>query len=561
MTEQELHSYLLRSFPKENEHCEWKEFKNLKNSFSGKEGDDVVSYVCAISNMEGGFLIIGVEDQTLKIVGTDYSKLSFNGGPATPESATFKLTEHCTYLPSEGLDIEEFVTDDTKKIVWVIKIPKHQSRKPVIVYKKAWQRIKDSLVQMTSERMAAILSEPMAGNDWSAEVIPEAILSDLDPKAISLAREKFKELNSHRAKEVDDWDDITFLNKARITKQGKITNTAIILLGREESEHFISPAVCKIRWQLKDGSDENKDFRILSIPMILAVEEFSRLVRNANYTYTISGNMFPESMLRYDIFTLREPICNCIAHQDYGRKTRIEVVEYEDEFLMFRNYGEFLPKSVEDVVNHDFPESEYRNPFLVEAMRSIRMVETEGGGIRKLFIQQKKRFFPMPVYDTTEGKVVCKIIGKVLDENFARILVNVPNLSLSEIILLDKVQKRESLTNDAIELLRKKGYIEGRKPNVYLSEKIVDATKHVGLKSTYVKNKSFDDAYFKKLIIDYIATYNKANRKEIEVLLFDKLSDIMSEKQKYNKVSNLLSALRSENKIKIISRKQWILNM
>ena len=143
-----------------------------------------------------------------KIVGTDYSNLSFNGGPATPESATFKLTEHCTYLPSEGLDIEEFVTDDTKKIVWVIKIPKHQSRKPVIVYKKAWQRIKDSLVQMTSERMAAILSEPMAGNDWSAEVIPEARLSDLDPKAISLAREKFKELNSHRAKEVDDWDDI-----------------------------------------------------------------------------------------------------------------------------------------------------------------------------------------------------------------------------------------------------------------------------------------------------------------------------------------------------------------
>lgn len=167
----------------------------------------------------------------------------------------------------------------------------------------------------------------------------------------------------------------------------------------------------------------------------------------------------------------------------------------------------------------------------------------------------------MPVYDTTEGKVVCKIIGKVLDENFARILVNVPNLSLSEIILLDKVQKREALTNDAIELLRKKGYIEGRKPNVYLSGKIVDATKHVGLKSTYVKNKSFDDAYFKKLIIDYIATYNKASRKEIEVLLFDKLSDIMSEKQKYNKVSNLLSALRSENKIKIISRKQWILNM
>ena len=60
------------------------------------------------------------------------------------------------------------------------------------------------------------------------------------------------------------------------------------------------------------------------------------------------------------------------------------------------NYGTFLPLSVESVVENDFPESRYRNKFLVEAMRNVKMVETEGGGIRKLYMQQKKRFFPMP---------------------------------------------------------------------------------------------------------------------------------------------------------------------
>lgn len=283
MTEKALQEYLLLNYPQEDEKCEWKEFRNLKNMFSGSEGKDVVSYVSAISNMHGGCLVIGVEDHTLNIVGTDYSALTFNGQPATKESATFKLIENCTNLSSEGLNIEEFVTEDSDKKVWIIHIPKHFPRRPVYAHKKPWQRIKDSLVSITPERMDAILSEPIAGKDWSAEIIPDAALQDLDPVAIRVARDKYKELFPNRIKEVDSWDDLTFLNKAHITRQGKITNTAIILVGREESSHFISPAVCQIRWQLKDGGDENKDFRILSIPMILAVEEFQHLVRNTNY--------------------------------------------------------------------------------------------------------------------------------------------------------------------------------------------------------------------------------------------------------------------------------------
>ena len=37
MTELELQQYLLREYPQEDARCEWKEFKNLKNSFCGDE--------------------------------------------------------------------------------------------------------------------------------------------------------------------------------------------------------------------------------------------------------------------------------------------------------------------------------------------------------------------------------------------------------------------------------------------------------------------------------------------------------------------------------------------
>lgn len=62
--------------------------------------------------------MIGVHDKTLEIVGTDtynYDK----------QKAILRLTERCVNLSTEGLDIDEFVTDDTNRKVWVIHIPKH----------------------------------------------------------------------------------------------------------------------------------------------------------------------------------------------------------------------------------------------------------------------------------------------------------------------------------------------------------------------------------------------------------------------------------------------------
>ena len=554
MTEKELQEYLLENYPAENAMCEWKEMKNLKYSFNGHEGEDVMSYVSGIANMEGGMLVIGVIDKTLEIVGTDLSRFNLD-----TNSAVYKIKENCTNVSSEGLYIDEYVTSDTNKVVWVIHIPKHLPRRPVYAHKKAWQRIKDSLVPLTREREDAILSEGLLQQDWTAMILPDATLDDLEPAAIIKARDKYKEVHLGKEKEVDGWDDKTFLNKAHITIKGQITIAAIILLGREESEHYLLPKVCKIRWSLKNEKAENLDFKVFSIPMILAIEDIGRQIRNTTYEFTISGNIFPEKLFRYDEFTLREPLNNAIAHQDYDKGARIEVIEYENDHLVFRNHGIFLPESVEKVVLDDSPESIYRNPFLVEAMRNVHMVDTEGGGIKKQYDQQKKRFFPMPEYDTSGGMVTVDIEGKVIDEQFARILVSVPELSMSDLILLDKVQKQKRLEDEEIKYLRRKKYIEGRKNNLFLSKSITRSTGNVGLKSTYVKNKSFDDEYFRRLIVQYIEKFGSASRGEIDELLMNKLSDELSEKQKKNKITNLLSYLRIHKVIKVNKEKRWVL--
>jgi ATP-dependent DNA helicase RecG len=552
MTECELQRYLQIHFPKENESCEWKEYKNLKNDFSGKEKDDVISYVSALSNMDGGYLVIGVKDNLQEIVGTDTYNYDV-------QKARLRLKDQCANLPTEGLSVEEYVTSDSHKKVWIVHVPKHLSRLPVYAHSKAWQRLDDSLIEMSESRLSSILSEFTIEDDWSAHILQDATIEDLDPSAIAKARSKYLELNSDWENEIKEWDDITFLNKAKLTRKGKITNSTIILLGKSESEHFLLPAVCQIRWSLRDSGEENKDFKIFTIPMILAIDEVANKIRNTTYTYTIEGSMFPESMPRYEVFTLREPINNAIAHQDYSKAAKIDVVEYEDDKLIINNYGRFLPESVDSVVNSDCPESRYRNRFLVEAMRNIKMVETEGGGIKKLFMNQKRRFFPMPEYDLSNGKVKCTILGKVLDKNFAMILINNPSLTLIDIILLDKVQKREIITDDVLAILRKKNFVEGRKPNVYLSASIANTSKHVGLKTDYMKNKGFDDSYFKKMIIGYLIKFNKASRQEINELLMDKLPDLLSNEQKFDKITNLLASLRKAEKIKVGENRCWLL--
>ena len=157
MTELELQKYLLSKYPKENEECEWKEFKNLKNDFCGKEKDDVISYVSALSNMEGGHLVIGVIDKTLEIVGTDTYNYDV-------QKARLRLTAQCANLPSEGLLVEEFITDDTHKTVWIVHVPKHLKRRPVYAHSKAWQRMDDSLVELTDSRLPDQLDDKQKNN-------------------------------------------------------------------------------------------------------------------------------------------------------------------------------------------------------------------------------------------------------------------------------------------------------------------------------------------------------------------------------------------------------------
>ncbi|MEA3547150.1 MAG: putative DNA binding domain-containing protein, partial [Thermodesulfobacteriota bacterium] len=276
MDEKELQKYLQRLYPIENEGCEWKEFKKLKHAVSGKKGEDIISYLSALANMQGGHLIVGVKDKTLHIIGIqdfhDY----------TPENIRQRILGKCPNLDSEKFTIKSFTTDDTGKTVWIFNAPHHLPRLPVYAHDQAWQRIGDSLAFLRSERLESILAETIEEVDWTAETVAGASLEDLDPAAVSKAREKFIEKNQNASfsSEIADWDDRTFLNKAKITIKGNITRAALLLLGKSEASHFLLPNPAQITWKLET---EERAYEHFSPPFLLSSTAVLRCIRNIKY--------------------------------------------------------------------------------------------------------------------------------------------------------------------------------------------------------------------------------------------------------------------------------------
>ena len=556
MLEQDLKQYIRCEYPQENARCEWKEFKNLKNSFCGDEKDDVISYVSAIANMDGGHLVIGVKDKTLDIVGTDLSKLTFNGQPANTQSATFKLVEQCPYLSSEGLAIEEYVTDDTHKTVWIIHIPKHLPRRPVLAHKKAWQRIEDSLVEMTEERMSAILEEPIyTAKDWSAEFVPNATVNDLDEVAIAKARKMFKKVHDRIPEsEVNSWSVEEFLSRSGVMIDGKVTRAAILLLGKSSTEYKLSPAVAQITWTRRDKNEDVVDYEHFSVPFILTVDEVLAKIDNLTMREMPGGTLFPDTMKQYDDYTIREALHNCIAHQDYTLQQRINFVE-NPGYLYYANGGSFIPGTLQAALRAQGPQRHFRNQCLCQAMFNFNMIDTVSRGIKKMFSEQRRRHFPMPDYeiDAIKKEVAVRIYGNAINERYTQLLKSDDTLSLQDCIMLDAIQKGRTIHEDVAKDLLKRGLIEGEAPNYNISLQIAKATHQL---PTYTKTKGLDKEKLRQMILQYLKNAGEegAKRDSIYEYLKDVLPMGRSEEQRIRALGDILKAMKNEQLIKTDGR-------
>lgn len=542
---------LLLSEKSENETVEFKEAKNQFDSTKLGQYFSALSNEANIRNEECAWLIVGVNDR-YEVVGSNYCSSEGEINNIKHQIADSTDCRH-TFL-----DIS--VVNHPKGRVVMLKIPPAPKGIPVSFKGHYYGREGESLVALCIQKIEFIRAQT-DNNDWSSVILSQATIDDLDAQAIIKARNEYKAKYPNRTVDVDKWSDLNFLNKSKLTIQGKLTRAALLLLGKESSSHLLNPAVTQLSWILKDGNNRERDYEHFYIPFILASDKMLAKIRNLSYRYMPDNTLFPIEISQYDSYVIREALHNCIAHQDYRLQSKILVVEFP-EYVIFENAGNFIPESVETVIEQDAPQKFYRNRFLCDAMVNLNMIDTIGSGIKKMFSLQRDRFFPLPDYDLTIANVVkVKIFGTVLNKNYTQILMDKADLDLHSVILLDKLQKGLALSPYEVKQLKLQKLIEGRKPNYYVAASIADLS---GGKAQYIKNKGVKDSYYKKMIIECIQKFGSANRQDIEGLLFDSLPQVLSEKQKKQKITNLLYTLSKkehviENASKSFRYSSWVL--
>ncbi|MCF6289520.1 MAG: putative DNA binding domain-containing protein [Desulfobacterales bacterium] len=516
---------------------EWLEFKQASRTYPF---DKVGRYFSALSNearlkhQAAGWLVFGIQDKTHKITGTRFR-------PHRPDLDSLKkeIADKTSNLLT-FTEIHELLLPEGR--VLMFEIPPAIPGVPTAWEGHFYGRDGESIGALNLHELDLLRS--MALPDWSGEICSQATLEDLDTAAIVRARELFKEKHPRLAKEVDSWETGAFLNKAKLLKNGHITNAAILLLGWETAEHHLSPSVAKISWILRDRDGLEKDYQHFGPPFLLNSDLLFSRIRNLTYRYMRNNTLFPTEVTQYDPWVIRELLHNCIAHQDYSLCGRITVVE-DEESLLFSNMGSFLPQSVETVISFDAPPEYYRNQFLADAMVNLQMIDTIGSGIKRVFSLQRNRFFPMPDYDLADPqRVRVRLSGKILDENYTRLLISKTDLSLIDVIALDKVQKKKNLSDAEFTRLKRLKLIEGRRPNLFVSAHIAEA---IHGKADYIRHRAFDKEHYKKLVLSLLKEFGPTSRKEINRLLLEKLPDILTPQQKENKIRNLLQEMSKKD--------------
>ena len=514
------------------------EFKEARTNYSFK---DIGKYFSALGNeanirgCKEAWLIFGVTNEK-EIVGSAY-RVDGNLQNLKKEIVS-GTNERTTFMEIYELEI------DKCRIV-AFQIPPATRGIPTTWNGAAYAREDENTCPLPMNKVDLIRSQ--IGVDWSKEIVEGASFEDLDPVAVDYARKLFLKRQDATKKATDmlqDLSDVEILNKAGILIKGKITNTALILLGREESSYLFDGLLPRITWTLYNGNGTVKAYEHFDMPLLLAVDKVYAKIRNEKYRY-IAGKqtLFPDETFQYEADVVKEVLNNCIAHSNYQLRGKINIEEFEDR-LVFINEGNFIPETVEKALEEGYKPPYYRNTFLCRAMVNLYMIDTNSMGIPMMYQIQKEKCFPLPTYDLSNpNRVKVTLYGHILDKNYTQLLHANDNLDLQTVFLLDKIQKHEFISKLSYASLKRQGLAEGRYPHIYVSYKVADM---VGKKTEYVKNRGLSNDVYKKIVCNALDTMNEASVTELKSILEGALPAVLDESQQRKKVSNILQAMKRE---------------
>ena len=384
--------------------------------------DRALKSVCSFLNHKGGKVYFGISKG--KIVGQEVSE-------QTLKSISQKIRQRIKPEISPEIKILEI----EGKTIIEVKI-KEGDNKPYYLDGIAYKRVGTENVVVPSEELERIILEKRK-RYFDSEICEEASLEDIDDEKVRWFLRKAK---VERDLDVDENTPVEeALRRLKLIKDGKLTNSAVLLFGRKLKDLFIQAEVRCARFKGTKAIKPFIDMKVFSGDIIDQVDKALNFVLEhiPMAAWLVPGEIERREKYEYPPDAVKEAIVNAIVHRDYSSTGNVQVRVFDDRIEIW-NPGR-LPEgwTVEKLKEeHD---SIPKNPLIANQFFLIKLIEKWGTGTNDMINECINWGLPEPEFEFTGTSLVVTFRKAKLSEEILQALrLNERQKKAWEYVLINK---------------------------------------------------------------------------------------------------------------------------
>ncbi|GAA5435739.1 ATP-dependent DNA helicase RecG [Deinococcus aquaticus] len=394
---------------------------------------DLARYAVGLANARGGTVLVGVDVLDLPAAERDAGELH----PLMVTHAIFELSggrltvnvQHHR-LPGGARVLAVFVP----QAPYVLAAPDGS----VIAWDGA------HLVPVTPSE-----AEPVADQDFTAVVPPDASLADLDPSEVARLRALGRRASASNLPDLDFLQELGLL----VPSGGALRPTlaAILLAGTPAAlrAHVPQSEVCFYHHQNSDVEFQFREDLLRPIPALLT--RLAELIQARNRFTPVQVGLFRIEVWDQDEAVYREALLNALTHRDYTLRDAVHVHHFPDRLEIMNPGG--LPGGITpgNILRH---QPKRRNPLLAEVLARLGLVERAGVGVDKMYSLMLRHGKEPPEFTTYPDSVTLALHSPGFDAEFVRFVARkqeeMQTLSLDVLIVLSLLAREGEATRAAL---------------------------------------------------------------------------------------------------------------
>ncbi|ATL46909.1 transcriptional regulator [Chitinophaga caeni] len=391
--------------------------------------DDYLKWICGFANAHGGVIYIGIDDRG-NVTGLDDYKKFMDDIPN-------KIVQQL------GLVVDVDLHEDARGKKYIeIKVP--QSTVPISYHAIYHYRSGSTKQELKGTALYNWLLKK-SGNSWEDIAVPNATIDDLDMETVQsfLNRAITKDRIPASAADEDVYSLMKRLNL--LTSDGKLTNAAILLFGKQIQA--LSPTTSFKIGRFGADSTDLLFQDVIETNLLTMVEKVMDKLKVRYLIRPISYKGIERmEPLEYPESALREAVLNAIIHKDYS-STWILLRVYEDRLHLW-NPG-ILPEelSIEELKQEH---SSYpRNRNIAGVFFKAGYVEAWGRGTNDIINAFLQAGLPEPVIEESQGGLSVVFLKDIYTEEYLRKL----DINDRQVKALLHIKEYGSITNSEYQKL------------------------------------------------------------------------------------------------------------